>query len=65
MRTSGHKSEASIRSYSSRLSESKKRENSSTLSRALCDQSVKSEESSVAGNHIPELSEQELMEVLW
>ena len=63
MRTSGHKSEASIRSYSSRLSESKKREISSTLSRALCDQSVKSEESSVAGNHIPELSEQELMEV--
>ena len=59
MCTSGHKSEASIRSYSSQLSESKEYEISSTLSHALCDQSVKSEESSVAGNHIPELSEQE------
>ena len=38
MRTSGYKSEASIRNYSSRLRESKKREISSTLSRALCDQ---------------------------
>ena len=59
MCTSGHKSEASIRSYSSQLSESKKREISSTLSDALCDQPVKSVEARVTGNHIPELNEQE------
>ena len=59
MCTSGHKSEASIRSYSSQLSESKNCEISSTLSHALCDQPVKSVESSVTGNHIKELNEQE------
>ena len=60
MRTSGRKSEASIRSYASRFSErEKKKEISSTLSEVL--EPGSSEDILSVSNEINQLSEQELL----
>ena len=60
MRASGHRSEASIRSYSSRLTESKQREMSNCLSKPFKNESVNLLPST-APSPLTELSEQELL----
>ena len=59
MRTSGHKSGASIRSYACRLSERKRRGISSTLARALGDDTENSRDAS----DIPQLNAQEVLDI--
>ena len=62
MRASGHRSEASIRSYSSRLTESKQREMSDCLSKPFKNESVNFIPGTTS-SPLKELSEQELLTI--
>ena len=63
MRASGHRSEASIRSYSSRLTESKQREMSDCLSKPFKNESVHSIPAGTTSSPVKELSEQEMLAI--